>query len=190
MTEKSGTCAFVNSQCTQRGTVWINELGQCKAVVGPGARVCSHRQQCREAFPNAECVLQQCTCPSNRPVPVDGTCGIQCAAGESFSGVLGLCIASKIHHIYSWNRQAEWQTECMYVYEPISAPRGTWYLQKRDAPLMKDQNVRKGDNRKRNQWFTPIDSPMFWGSVQRVESHFLLSRHSALTADAAILASQ
>ena len=97
-------CTFINANCTERGTVWISELGACRPVIAPGGRQCSHEQQCQvgirrqqifnfqAAYADTTCFMQQCTCPVDAPVAVDGTCGRRCPDGQTFSGVLNRCL--------------------------------------------------------------------------------------------------
>ncbi|KRY09795.1 Prion-like-(Q/N-rich) domain-bearing protein 25 [Trichinella patagoniensis] len=78
MTETSdGKCTFINSNCTHRGMIWIAELGECKPVIAPGARSCTHRQQCTASYRDSHCFMTQCSCPPERPIAVDGTCAAQ-----------------------------------------------------------------------------------------------------------------
>ncbi|KRX88519.1 Prion-like-(Q/N-rich) domain-bearing protein 25, partial [Trichinella pseudospiralis] len=93
MTETSdGKCTFINSNCTHRGMIWIAELGECKPVIAPGARSCTHRQQCTASYRDSHCFMTQCSCPPERPIAVDGTCGISCSLGQTYSGVLNRCV--------------------------------------------------------------------------------------------------
>ncbi|KRX14164.1 Prion-like-(Q/N-rich) domain-bearing protein 25 [Trichinella nelsoni] len=93
MTETSdGKCTFINSNCTHRGMIWIAELGECKPVIAPGARSCTHRQQCTASYRDSHCFMTQCSCPPERPIAVDGTCGISCSVGQTYSGVLNRCV--------------------------------------------------------------------------------------------------
>ncbi|PAV67126.1 hypothetical protein WR25_14176 [Diploscapter pachys] len=91
--KQSGTgCTFVNNECTQRGHIWISELGECKEVIPPGGYGCSHSLQCTAAYPEATCFMQTCTCPPTFPIAIDGTCGRNCSNGETYSGVTGQCL--------------------------------------------------------------------------------------------------
>ncbi|KHJ43440.1 EGF-like domain protein [Trichuris suis] len=91
-TTDTGRCTFINTNCTRRGMIWIAELGECKPVVAPGARPCTHRQQCTASYQDSVCFMTQCTCPPETPIAVDGTCGISCPAGRTYSGVLNRCV--------------------------------------------------------------------------------------------------
>ncbi|VDM83229.1 unnamed protein product [Strongylus vulgaris] len=62
------------------------------SVLLPGSPGCSHSLQCSQAFPEAMCIQQKCTCPTNLPSAVDGTCAQRCAAGEVYSSIAGQCI--------------------------------------------------------------------------------------------------
>uniref|UniRef100_A0A914VG41 EGF-like domain-containing protein n=1 Tax=Plectus sambesii TaxID=2011161 RepID=A0A914VG41_9BILA len=83
----SGTC-MCRSGAFNAGSTCV------ESVVAPGARNCTYNKQCTEAYREAMCFLQQCTCPPLMPVAVDGTCGRNCSAGDTYSGVLGRCIAT------------------------------------------------------------------------------------------------
>ena len=78
-------------------------------VLPPGGRGCSHNLQCTQAYPEATCFLQTCTCPINFPIPIDGTCGRNCSAGETYSGVTGQCLPSnqfnKLIFIFNFSRK-------------------------------------------------------------------------------------
>lgn len=51
-------------------------MGECRPVIGPGAKTCTHRQQCEASFKDSTCVMTQCVCPTKLPEAVDGTCGL------------------------------------------------------------------------------------------------------------------
>ncbi|RCN52100.1 EB module [Ancylostoma caninum] len=90
---QSGTgCAFIDYECSERGLVFIPEVGECRPVLRPGSPGCSHSLQCSQAFPEARCIQQICTCPSHLPSAVDGTCAERCAVGQVYSGVAGQCL--------------------------------------------------------------------------------------------------
>ncbi|KAK6754506.1 hypothetical protein RB195_013484 [Necator americanus] len=77
--KQSGTgCVFIDSECNERGLVFIPEIGECRAVLRPGSQGCSHNLQCSQAFPDARCIQHICTCPSELPAAVDGTCAPRC----------------------------------------------------------------------------------------------------------------
>uniref|UniRef100_A0A915KL27 EGF-like domain-containing protein n=1 Tax=Romanomermis culicivorax TaxID=13658 RepID=A0A915KL27_ROMCU len=86
--------AFINAHCSKRGTIWVAELGECKPVIGPGAKTCTHRQQCEASFATSHCSMMRCVCPDELPEAVDGTCGKTCEAGTTYSGVVGKCVAT------------------------------------------------------------------------------------------------
>ncbi|VDM54248.1 unnamed protein product [Angiostrongylus costaricensis] len=92
MVPSSNGCTFVSEECHERGLVFIPEIGECREVLSPGSRGCSHNLQCSQAFSEATCVLQTCTCPSSLPEAVEGTCGKLCAAGQTYSAVAGQCL--------------------------------------------------------------------------------------------------
>ncbi|CAJ0583895.1 unnamed protein product, partial [Mesorhabditis spiculigera] len=92
MQQSGPGCTFVDSQCPQRGFIWISELGACKEVIPPGGKGCSHNLQCQGAYPDATCFLQTCSCPPDFPIAIDGTCGRNCSSGMTYSGVTGQCL--------------------------------------------------------------------------------------------------
>ncbi|CAB3399192.1 unnamed protein product [Caenorhabditis bovis] len=92
MKKSSNGCTFVNNDCKERGHIFISETGECKKVIPPGGKGCSHNLQCSGAYPDATCFMQTCTCPPNLPVAVDGTCGRSCPEGKVYSGVTGECL--------------------------------------------------------------------------------------------------
>ncbi|CAJ0959311.1 unnamed protein product, partial [Mesorhabditis belari] len=92
MQQSGAGCTFVDSQCPQRGFIWISELGACKEVIPPGGKGCSHNLQCQAAYPDATCFLQSCSCPPEFPIAIDGTCGRNCSAGTTFSGITNTCL--------------------------------------------------------------------------------------------------
>ncbi|KHJ88788.1 EB module [Oesophagostomum dentatum] len=92
MRENNGGCSFIDSECNERGLVFIPEIGECRSVLRPGSLGCSHNLQCSQAFADAKCIQQTCTCPDNLPVAVEGTCAPRCSAGEVYSSTAGQCI--------------------------------------------------------------------------------------------------
>ncbi|CAI5454248.1 unnamed protein product [Caenorhabditis angaria] len=92
MKKSSNGCTFVNKDCKERGHIFISELGECREVIPPGGKGCSHNSQCSAAYPDATCFMQTCTCPPNLPVAADGTCGRACGDGFVYSGVTGECL--------------------------------------------------------------------------------------------------
>ncbi|VDP11610.1 unnamed protein product, partial [Soboliphyme baturini] len=114
-----GKCTFVNTHCTQRGTIWVSELGQCLPVIAPGNSICTHDQQCTAAHAESRCFLTQCTCPSNSPVAVDGVCGFECSSGETFSGVLNKCIKTQP------GDQCQYSSQCSAIYHGLICDRGS-----------------------------------------------------------------
>uniref|UniRef100_A0A1I7X0D0 EB domain-containing protein n=1 Tax=Heterorhabditis bacteriophora TaxID=37862 RepID=A0A1I7X0D0_HETBA len=89
-------CTFASTECTKRGFIYLEELGECKEVIPPGGRGCSHHLQCSKAYPDAFCHHQICRCPLHTPVAIDGTCGKDCSNGETYSGVTGECLPSML----------------------------------------------------------------------------------------------
>ncbi|KJH44295.1 EGF-like domain protein [Dictyocaulus viviparus] len=94
MKASGNKCTFVGEECHERGFIFIPEIGECREVLSPGRRGCSHNLQCSIAFPDAKCILHTCTCPSNLSDPIDGTCGKRCRVGQIYSGVTGQCLPS------------------------------------------------------------------------------------------------
>ncbi|CAI2357459.1 unnamed protein product [Caenorhabditis sp. 36 PRJEB53466] len=95
MKKSSNGCTFVNNDCKQRGHIFISEIGECREVIPPGGKGCSHNLQCSGAYPDATCFMQTCTCPPNLPVAADGTCGRACPDKQVYSGVTGECLPEK-----------------------------------------------------------------------------------------------
>uniref|UniRef100_A0A1I7TWD6 EGF-like domain-containing protein n=2 Tax=Caenorhabditis tropicalis TaxID=1561998 RepID=A0A1I7TWD6_9PELO len=92
MKKSSNGCTFVNNDCKERGHIFISEIGECREVIPPGGKGCSHNLQCSGAYPDATCFMQTCTCPPNLPVAADGTCGRSCPDKQVYSGVTGECL--------------------------------------------------------------------------------------------------
>ncbi|UMM42437.1 hypothetical protein L5515_018269 [Caenorhabditis briggsae] len=95
MKKSSNGCTFVNNDCKERGHIFISEIGECREVIPPGGKGCSHNLQCSGAYPDATCFMQTCTCPPNLPVAADGTCGRNCPDKQVYSGVTGECLPEK-----------------------------------------------------------------------------------------------
>uniref|UniRef100_A0A8R1DKH9 EGF-like domain-containing protein n=1 Tax=Caenorhabditis japonica TaxID=281687 RepID=A0A8R1DKH9_CAEJA len=95
MKKSSNGCTFVNNDCKERGHIFISEIGECREVIPPGGKGCSHNLQCSGAYPDATCFMQTCTCPPNLPVAADGTCGRSCPDKMIYSGVTGECLPEK-----------------------------------------------------------------------------------------------
>ncbi|CAO4385948.1 unnamed protein product [Caenorhabditis nigoni] len=95
MKKSSNGCTFVNNDCKERGHIFISEIGECREVIPPGGKGCSHNLQCSGAYPDATCFMQTCTCPPNLPVAADGTCGRSCPDKQVYSGVTGECLPEK-----------------------------------------------------------------------------------------------
>ncbi|CEF69139.1 Epidermal growth factor-like domain and Polysaccharide deacetylase domain and EB domain and Cysteine-rich repeat and Glycoside hydrolase/deacetylase, beta/alpha-barrel domain-containing protein [Strongyloides ratti] len=85
-------CVYKDNHCITKGTIWVPELGECKQVIIPGLESCSHSLQCSTAFNGSYCYERKCICPPDNPIPVDGTCGIKCQEGQSFSSITGSCL--------------------------------------------------------------------------------------------------
>ncbi|VDM42103.1 unnamed protein product [Toxocara canis] len=110
MTISGMSCAFSNPNCKQREHIWIEELGECKPVISPGLKGCSHSSQCSSAYMGTHCVHQMCTCPP--PLyPVDGTCGQRCPQGHTYSSIAGECLPSESFlkfNLFVWHSYAVW----------------------------------------------------------------------------------
>ncbi|KHN76151.1 Prion-like-(Q/N-rich) domain-bearing protein 25 [Toxocara canis] len=118
MTISGMSCAFSNPNCKQREHIWIEELGECKPVISPGLKGCSHSSQCSSAYMGTHCVHQMCTCPP--PLyPVDGTCGQRCPQGHTYSSIAGECLPTVLP-----GEKCLYSSQCSAMQEETLCDRG------------------------------------------------------------------